>query len=127
MVSELRLPALDLHNLARLYLSPPPESGASPGGWGPEAGTWAQRPAGCPFAPVQPVRLAWGRSGPRGELVLAVTLIALHLLPRLALSPGFSRRGQTEKSLWIGEWSMLPTRSILFPPECTRHTTDGDF
>lgn len=41
-----------------------------PGGWGPEAGTWAQLTASCPLAPAQPVRLARGKSGPRGELVL---------------------------------------------------------
>lgn len=124
MVSEPRPPCFDLQNLARLSLSPPPESGASPGvgagsrDLGPAHGELPSRPA--PASETGP-----GKSGPRGELVLG------HpdrppLTPRLALWPASVPEGEW-RSLLIGEWSSLPIRSILFPPECTRHTIDGDF
>lgn len=83
-----------------------PSRPRSPPGWGPAG-------------------LAQGRSGPRGDLVLAVTLNALCLLPRPGTPAGpRSPRAYREVSLGreSGRYGLA-----RFPPERTHHTTDGVF
>lgn len=128
-MSELRLPDLELQNLAPLYLTQLPVSGASPGGGGcrlgrgpcaPCTGLLPSVPSGagasgtCP-GEMWPAQGARARSHPKRPPLTPT---------RFALSLGSGCQGQTEKSLGPRVVSIVH-QELLFPAEHAHHTRDG--